>query len=50
MSNNPDKIQALEQAGVHVTERVPCLVTPHESSEDYLRTKKEKLGHLLDPA
>jgi GTP cyclohydrolase II len=49
MSNNPEKIQALERAGVQVTERVPCLVAPSESTEDYLRTKKEKLGHLLDP-
>jgi GTP cyclohydrolase II len=48
MSNNPEKIQALERAGVRVTERVPCIVTPSESTEDYLRTKKEKLGHLLD--
>ncbi len=48
MSNNPDKIQALEHAGVEVTERVPCIVAPVESTEDYLRTKKEKLGHLLD--
>jgi GTP cyclohydrolase II len=49
MSNNPEKIQALERAGVRVTERVPCLVAPMESTEDYLRTKKEKFGHLLDP-
>jgi GTP cyclohydrolase II len=48
MSNNPEKIQALERAGVHVTERVPCIAEPQESTEDYLRTKKEKLGHLLD--
>jgi GTP cyclohydrolase II len=48
MSNNPEKIDALEQAGVRVTERVPCIVPPSESTEDYLRTKKEKLGHLLD--
>lgn len=49
MSNNPEKIEALERAGIHVTERVPCLVAPLQSTEDYLRTKKEKLGHLLDP-
>ncbi|HWZ33511.1 MAG TPA: GTP cyclohydrolase II [Bryobacteraceae bacterium] len=49
MSNNPEKIDALERAGVRVTERVPCIVAPVESTEDYLRTKKEKLGHLLDP-
>jgi GTP cyclohydrolase II len=48
MSNNPEKIEALERAGVSVTERVPCLVTPMDSTEDYLRTKKEKMGHLLD--
>ncbi len=48
MSNNPQKIGALERAGVRVAERVPCLVEPLESTEDYLRTKKEKLGHLLD--
>ena len=48
MSNNPEKVQAVESAGVRVTERVPCIVAPEETSEDYLRTKKEKLGHLLD--
>jgi GTP cyclohydrolase II len=47
MSNNPEKIQALERAGVRVTERVPSIVPPIESTEDYLRTKREKLGHLL---
>jgi GTP cyclohydrolase II len=50
MSNNPEKIQALERAGVRVAERVPCLVAPTESTEDYLRTKRDKLGHLLDRA
>ena len=50
MSNNPGKIQALEMAGIRVIERVPCLVDPSGSTENYLRTKKEKLGHLLDPA
>jgi GTP cyclohydrolase II len=48
LSNNPEKIAALERAGVTVTERIPCIVAPHESSEGYLRTKKQKLGHLLD--
>ncbi len=49
MSNNPEKLEALERAGVRITERVPCLVEPLESTDDYMRTKKEKLGHLLDP-
>jgi GTP cyclohydrolase II len=47
MSNNPDKISALERAGVTVVERVPCIVPPSATTEDYLRTKKEKMGHLL---
>ncbi len=47
LSNNPEKIQALEKAGVQVVERVPCLVEPVATSEVYLRTKKEKMGHLL---
>jgi GTP cyclohydrolase II len=48
MSNNPEKIAALEKAGVRVAERVPSIVAPMESTADYLRTKREKLGHLLD--
>lgn len=47
MSNNPEKIEALERAGVKVAERVPCVAAPTGSSEGYLRTKKEKLGHLF---
>ncbi len=48
LSNNPDKIAALENAGVRVSERVSAVVPPQVQSEDYLRTKKEKMGHLLD--
>lgn len=47
MSNNPKKIQALENAGITVVERVPCLVDAMASTEHYLRTKREKMGHLL---
>ena len=47
LSNNPQKVAALEAAGIKVTERVPCEVEPHASSRTYLKTKKEKLGHLL---
>jgi GTP cyclohydrolase II len=48
LSNNPDKIAALEHAGIQVAERIPCIVAPHESTAGYLRTKKQKMGHLLD--
>ena len=48
MSNNPDKIQAVERAGMEVVERVSMEVEPNEKSKGYMKTKKEKLGHLLD--
>jgi GTP cyclohydrolase II len=47
LSNNPEKIEALERAGITVSERVPCQPAVTATAEDYLRTKKEKLGHLL---
>jgi len=47
LSNNPDKVEALERSGVRVVERVPCEVTPSPHAEEYLKTKKEKLGHLF---
>jgi len=48
LSNNPDKVAAAEAAGVRVEERVPCIVPAMDSTESYLRTKKEKMGHLLE--
>lgn len=48
MSNNPEKVEAVENAGVTVTERVPCLADVVDTREAYLRTKKEKMGHLLE--
>src|ERR1700693_1194558 len=47
LSNNPDKVAALERGGVEVVERVPCEVQPSSHAEDYLKTKKEKMGHLF---
>jgi GTP cyclohydrolase II len=47
LSNNPEKVEALERSGVHVVERVPCEVVPSPHAEEYLKTKKEKLGHLF---
>ena len=47
LSNNPDKVAALERAGVRVAERVPCEVKPSAHAEEYLKTKKEKLGHIF---
>jgi len=47
LSNNPEKVAALENAGVRVVERVPCEVGEQEHAEEYLKTKKEKMGHLF---
>jgi GTP cyclohydrolase II len=47
LSNNPQKVEAVERAGVEVVERVPCLADVLDTRESYLRTKKEKMGHLL---
>jgi len=47
MSNNPEKLKALEAAGLRVVERIPIEVDADEPAAHYLRTKKEKMGHLL---
>jgi GTP cyclohydrolase II len=48
MSNNPEKIRALEQMGLEVIERVWLETSPTDAARSYLRTKKEKMGHLLE--
>jgi GTP cyclohydrolase II len=47
ISNNPLKLRALEETGLKIVERVSIQVEPGEKALHYLRTKKEKLGHLL---
>jgi len=47
LSNNPEKHQALLQAGIEVTERISCETVPNIHALSYLRTKKEKMGHAL---
>ncbi len=48
MTNNPRKIVGIEGYGLQVVERVPIEIAPREANEKYLRTKKNKMGHLLD--
>lgn len=48
MSNNPLKLRAMEEAGLRVVERVPLEVETSNCAMHYLRTKKEKMGHLLE--
>ena len=47
ISNNPEKIAALERAGLQIVERIPIEVDSEEPAAHYLKTKKEKMGHLL---
>lgn len=47
ISNNPEKLAALERAGLKIVERVPIEVESEEPAAHYMRTKKEKMGHLL---
>ncbi|MGA9061139.1 MAG: GTP cyclohydrolase II [Terracidiphilus sp.] len=48
ITNNPQKVAALESSGIAVTERVSAEVAKQESFERYLRTKQEKMGHIFD--
>ena len=48
LSNNPEKVEAVERAGIRVAERIPCIAAPLDSTEIYLRTKRTKMGHLLE--
>ena len=48
MTNNPRKVVGLEGYGLTVAERVPIETHPHEGNREYLRTKKQKLGHMLN--
>ncbi|HEY4977835.1 MAG TPA: GTP cyclohydrolase II [Candidatus Acidoferrum sp.] len=47
LSNNPDKVKQLEEAGIKVVERVPCQPRISKTSRAYLETKQRKMGHLL---
>lgn len=47
ISNNPQKLKALTEAGLEITERIPIEIDTADSAAHYLKTKKEKLGHLL---
>ncbi len=48
MTNNPRKVVGLEGYGLTVAERVPIETHPHEGNREYLKTKKQKLGHMLN--
>jgi GTP cyclohydrolase II len=48
MTNNPEKVAALESSGIRVVERVSAEVEPQDSFAAYLKTKQEKMGHIVE--
>lgn len=48
LTNNPDKIEALENSPIQVVSRVPLIIAPKEENFNYLKTKREAMGHLFD--
>jgi 3,4-dihydroxy 2-butanone 4-phosphate synthase/GTP cyclohydrolase II len=47
MTNNPKKISGLERYGLKISKRVPLEINPTKANRMYLKTKKEKMGHML---
>ena len=50
MSNNPEKLMAVEEGGIELVNRIPIEFEPSEDTENYLSVKKLQMGHLLDLA
>jgi len=48
LTNNPEKISSLSRSGIQIVDRVPIMTEPHQDNEDYLRIKRDLMGHLLD--
>ncbi len=48
ITNNPDKVEALRRSPVQVVARIPLIMAPHADNRDYLQTKQDLMGHLLD--
>jgi 3,4-dihydroxy 2-butanone 4-phosphate synthase/GTP cyclohydrolase II len=49
LTNNPKKVVGVEGYGLRIVERVPIAVVPNQHNRRYLTTKRDKMGHLLDP-
>ena len=48
MTNNPKKLVGLEGHGLNIISRIPIKIKPNQNNKEYLKTKKSKLGHILD--
>lgn len=48
LTNNPEKVNSLVREGIEIVDRVPLLVAPNEDNEEYLRVKRDLMGHFLE--
>ena len=48
LTNNPEKMNSLTRSGINIVDRMPLMTEPTEDNEDYLRIKRDLMGHLLD--
>lgn len=48
LTNNPEKVTSIDREGIEIVDRIPLQVEPNEDNEDYLRIKRDLMGHLLD--
>jgi GTP cyclohydrolase II len=47
MTNNPEKLQAFEDSGIHIESRIPLVIQSIPDNERYLQTKKDGMGHMI---
>jgi 3,4-dihydroxy 2-butanone 4-phosphate synthase/GTP cyclohydrolase II len=47
LTNNPEKLEAFENSGIHVESRIPVIISPVADNERYLQTKKDGMGHMI---
>jgi len=47
MTNNPEKLDAFENSGIHIESRIPIIISPVADNERYLQTKKDGMGHMI---
>jgi GTP cyclohydrolase II len=49
LTNNPEKLISISEGGINIVDRVPLMIEPNEDNEEYLRIKRDLMGHLLGP-
>ena len=47
ITNNPDKVRQIQETGIEIVERIPCIIAPNPHNKHYLETKKHRMGHSI---